>query len=77
VIAVFTKFDQFKRDIEMKLEDQDRERERANPDIEMKLEDQAREHANLDNEVETVFSTEYVAHLGGSTLFVCLESKFL
>jgi len=65
VIAVFTKFDQFKRDIEMKLEDQGH-------DPNATLDDDP----NRDNEVENVFGTEYKAHLGGSSLFVRLESKF-
>jgi hypothetical protein len=69
VIAVFTKFDQFKRDMEMKLEDQ--HDPNATPD------DQGHDPlANLDDEVEKVFGIEYKARLGGSPLFVRLESKF-
>ena len=68
VIAVFTKFDQFKRDIEMKLEDLQND-----PSVD----DQGHDpHVNLLDKVENVFGTEYKARLGGSSLFVRLESKF-
>jgi hypothetical protein len=59
VIVVFTKFDMFKREIRMKLEDQHRDL-----------------HADLDNETENVFDTHFKAQIGGSPLFVRLESKF-
>jgi len=61
VIAVFTKFDQFKRDVEMKLEDEDRYET---------LE------TNLVDEVERAFRKYYLGPLGGYPFFVCLESKF-
>jgi hypothetical protein len=57
VIAVFTKYDQFKREIIMKLEDQGG--------------DPAKYHI----EVDKVFHQQYLAILGGSSPFVCLESK--
>jgi len=58
VIAVFTKFDQFKRDIRMKLEDEGR-----NPGT------------NLNEEVESIFRQHYQASLGGTLLFVRVESE--
>ena len=57
MIAVFTKYDQFKRDIMIKLEDQ------------------GRDPALLNNEVERIFGEYYLANLGGSPPFVCLESE--
>lgn len=60
VIAVFTKCDQFRRDIRMKLEDQDR-----NPD------DPALVHA----EMERIFKEEFLANLKGSPPVVRLESE--
>jgi len=61
VIAVFTKYDQFKREIRMKLEDQSRDT--------ADLDDNA--------EAEKVFKERYLANLRGPPLapFVCLESK--
>jgi len=57
VIAVFTKYDQFKRDIMIKLEDQDRD------------------PALLNHEMERTFGEHYLANLGRSPPFVCLESE--
>jgi hypothetical protein len=57
VIAVFTKFDHFKRDTRFKLEDQ------------------GGDLTNLNEEVERVFGEHYQVGLGGSLLFVRLESK--
>jgi hypothetical protein len=61
VIAVFTKYDQFRREIRMKLEDQSRGP--ANVD------DNA--------EADKIFKERYLANLQGPPLasFVCLESK--
>jgi hypothetical protein len=58
VIAVFTKFDQFKRDIRMKLEDEGRD-----------------PGTDLNEQAESVFREHYQASLGGSLLFVRLESE--
>ena len=60
MIAVFTKFDQFRRDIRMKVEDQDRD---------------ADDPAILNAEMERVFNEEFLAHLEGSPPIVCLESE--
>jgi hypothetical protein len=57
VIAVFTKYDQFRRDIRMKLEDQHRD------------------PALLNDEMEAIFSEQFLANLEGSPPFVCLESE--
>ena len=59
VIAVFTKYDQFKRDVKMRLEDENRE-----TDLEV-----------LDAEVERIFDRHYLAGLGGDPPFVRLESE--
>jgi hypothetical protein len=63
VIAVFTKYDQFRREIRMKLEDQSRDP--------VDLDDNA--------EAEKIFNERYLANLGGPppAPFVCLESKDL
>ena len=58
VIAVFTKYDQFKRNIKMKLEDEDRA-----------------SGADFDIEVERMFNDHYLADLGGTPPFVCLEGE--
>jgi hypothetical protein len=58
VIAIFTKFDQFKRDVRMKMDDEGRD-----------------PGTNLNEEVEGRFREHYQAGLGGSPLFVRLESK--
>jgi hypothetical protein len=59
VIAIFTKYDQFRRNIVMKLEDQGR-------DTSQEL---------LNAEVEKVFNEQYLASLGESAPFVRLESE--
>ena len=59
VIALFTKYDQFKRDIKMKLKD---ERDDLG--------------THFDIEVKRVFNDHYLAHLGGTPPFVCLESQY-
>ena len=60
MIAVFTKFDQFRRDIRMKVEDQDRN---------------ADDPAIVNAEMERVVKEEFLAHLKGSTPIVRLESE--
>ena len=60
VIAVFTKFDQFRKDIRMKLEDQDRD---------------ADDPAVLNAEMETIFNKEFLTNLKGSPPIVRLESE--
>jgi hypothetical protein len=59
VIAVFTKYDQYRQDIKIKLEDQgiDRDTERLNAKMEKNFEEQ------------------FLAHLRGYPPFVCLESE--
>jgi len=57
VIAVFTKYDQFRRNIMIKLEDQDRD------------------PALLNHEMERTFGEHYLANLGRSPPFVCLEGE--
>jgi hypothetical protein len=59
VIAVFTKFDQLKRDIRIKSEDQHRHGSRA----------------LLNTEVERIFNEHYLANLRGPPPFVRLESE--
>jgi hypothetical protein len=61
VIAVFTKYDQFKREINFKLEDQGL--------------DTNTHPALLDAEVERIFNNEYLARLAGSPPVVRLESE--
>ena len=61
VIAVFTKYDQFRRDIKMKLQDQ---HEGHDPEI-----------GHLDAEVESEFSQHYLVSLNGHPQFVRLESE--
>ena len=60
VIAVFTKFDQFKREIRMRLEDQDRD---------------ADDSALLNSEMERIFKEEFLANLKESPPIVRLESE--
>jgi hypothetical protein len=60
VIAVFTKFDQFRRDIRMKVEDQNRD---------------ADDPAIVSAEMERIFNEEFLAHLKESPPIVCLESQ--
>ena len=67
VIAVFTKQDQFKREIKMKLEDQLEDRDGDVP-------------ALHDAEVERIFNQHYLArltHLTGPPPFIRLESEGL
>jgi hypothetical protein len=59
VIAIFTKYDQFRREIKMKLEDE--QGDAADLDAEA--------------EAENVFNERYLANLRGSPSFICLESK--
>ena len=61
VIAVFTKYDQFRRDIKIKLEDQ---LEGHDPEID-----------HLNAEVESEFSQHYLANLNGPPPFIRLESE--
>ena len=61
VIAVFTKYDQFKRNIKMKLDDE-------------ALEGRG-QGKSFETEVESVFNDHYLASLGGTQPFVCLESE--
>jgi hypothetical protein len=60
VIAVFTKFDQFRRDIRMKVEDQDRD---------------ADDPAIVNAEMERIFNEEFLAHFKESPPIVRLESE--
>jgi hypothetical protein len=62
VIAVFTKYDQFRRDVRMKLEDQDRDSD---------------DPTALNAEVERIYKEEFLAHLKGSSPVVRLESEVL
>ena len=62
VLAVFTKYDQFKHDTKMKLEDED-EDEGRDPEM------------DLDDEVEKIFKQHYLAMLNGPPPFVRLESE--
>jgi hypothetical protein len=59
VIAVFTKFDQFRREIRMRLEDQGRDSDSA----------------ELDDEVEKVFRKSYFSKFRGSPPYIRLESE--
>jgi hypothetical protein len=60
VIAVFTKRDQFKREVKMKLEDQ------HGDEVDQAL---------VDREMEGIFKQYYLANLGEAPRFVCLESE--
>ena len=60
VIAVFTKFDQFSRDIGMKLEDQGRD-----PD----------DLSLVNVEMERIFNEEFLINLKGSPPVIRLESE--
>jgi len=60
VIALFTKYDQFKRNIKMKLED---ENENDNPEV------------HVDAEVKRVFEQQYLASLSGPPPFIRMESE--
>ena len=61
VIAVFTKYDQFRRETLFRLEDQGL--------------DTCTDTALLDAEVEKIFNKEYLTKLRESAAFVCLESE--
>ena len=64
LIAVFTKYDQFKFNIEIDLE----RNGYANWETEV--------HAEAHAEAERVFQKEYLGKLGGTPHFVRLESEF-
>jgi hypothetical protein len=61
VIAVFTKRDQFRREVKMKLEDQ------YGGEVDQAL---------VDREMEEIFDKYYLAKLGEAARFVCLESEY-
>jgi len=63
VIAVFTKYDQLRRDALYRLEDQGL--------------DTSTDPALLNANVEKIFKEQYLANLKGSPPFVCLESENL
>jgi hypothetical protein len=60
VIAVFTKNDQFRREVKMKLEDQ------HGGEVDQAL---------VDREMEEIFNKHHLANLGEAPRFVCLESE--
>jgi hypothetical protein len=60
VIAVFTKRDQFRREVMMKLED------RHGSEVDQAL---------IDREMKEIFKKHFLARLGEAPRFVCLESK--
>ena len=60
VVAVFTKFDQFRRNIRMELED-----EGGDPGTDLRL----------NTEVENMFNQRYLAKLNGPPPFIRLESE--
>ena len=62
VIVLFTKYDQFKRNIKMKLEDEAYEGRDLG--------------THSDIEVESVFNDHYLTHLGGTPPFFRLESEY-
>ena len=59
MIAVFTKYDQFKREVRMKLEDEHGDA------VDL----------DADAEAEKIFNERYRANLKGSPSVVCLESE--
>jgi hypothetical protein len=59
VIVIFTKYDQYRRDIKIKLEDQGSDTDAA----------------RLNAEMERIFEEQFLAHLRGSPPFVRLESE--
>jgi hypothetical protein len=61
VIAVFTKRDQFRREVKMKLEDQ------HGSEVDQAL---------IDREMKEIFDKYYLAKLGEAPRFVCLESEY-
>jgi hypothetical protein len=60
VIAVFTKHDQFRREVMMKLED------KRGSEVDQAL---------VDREMKEIFNKHFLANLGEAPRFVCLESK--
>jgi hypothetical protein len=60
VIAVFTKFDQFKRDAKYKLQDRPGGLDQG---------------TDINDEVDRIFREQYQVHLEGSRLFIRLGSK--
>jgi hypothetical protein len=62
VIAVFTKYDQFRRDVRMKLEDRDCDCDPDDPTI-------------LNAEMERIYHEEFLTHLKGPPPIVRLESE--
>jgi hypothetical protein len=60
VIAVFTKRDQFRREVMMKLED------KRGSEVDQAL---------IDGEMKEIFNKFYLANLGEAPRFVCLESE--
>jgi len=63
VIALFTKYEQFKRDIKMKLEDENED-------------DHPLAETDIGTEVKRVFEQQYLAGLCGPPPFICLESEY-
>jgi hypothetical protein len=58
--VVFTKYDQFRREVKMKLEDQ------RGGEVDQAL---------IDSEMKDIFNKHYLAKLGEAPRFVCLESE--
>ena len=79
MIPVFTKYDQFKFDVRMKLEDQAKaENAKLEVEIRLKDDDVEVEQAKVDAKVESDFKEQYLGSLGGSSEsppFVLLESE--
>lgn len=59
MIAVFSKYEQFKRNVRMKLQDTGAENSRC----------------QVESEVERIFQTEYLTGIGGTSKYVQLESE--
>ena len=59
VLALFTKYDQFKRNVKMWLEDHNL----------------IHQEMNIDAEVKRWFEQHYLASLSGPPPFICLESE--
>jgi len=74
VIAVFTKFDQFKRDVKMRLEDKARD-SGTHFDTEVESHEGPDPGTHSDTEVESVFVQNYLAPLSGAPPFVRLEGE--
>jgi len=74
VIAVFTKFDQFRRDVRMRLEDEAYDSgTHLNTEVESHEGHDPGTHSNT--EVENVFVQNYLAPLSGPPPFVRLEGE--